>query len=102
MTAPQPAAPRQPLTLVYPSGATRQVFPDQLLSPGEVAILFRVDPKTVSRWANQNLIASVRTLGGHRRFRADEVYMKLYGPTTTPGPPIEGQDPLPSAVRREW
>lgn len=44
-----------------------------LLTPGEVATLFRVDPKTVTRWANAGRITSVRTLGGHRRFVEAEV-----------------------------
>jgi len=41
--------------------------------PAEVAAIFRVDPKTVTRWANSGKLASVRTLGGHRRFRQSEV-----------------------------
>ena len=44
-----------------------------LLTVAEVAEMFRVSPKTVSRWAQDHLISSVRTVGGHRRFRADEV-----------------------------
>ena len=44
-----------------------------LLTPGEVATMFRVDPKTVTRWANAGKITSVRTLGGHRRFSEDEI-----------------------------
>jgi excisionase family DNA binding protein len=47
--------------------------PDDLMTPAEVAAAFRVDPKTVTRWANQGKIPYVRTLGGHRRFRATEV-----------------------------
>ena len=46
---------------------------DQLLTPGEVASLFRVDPKTVTRWATAGRIGSIRTPGGHRRFRESEV-----------------------------
>ena len=45
----------------------------ELLTPGEVAVLFRVDPKTVTRWAQAGRIASIRTIGGHRRFRASDV-----------------------------
>lgn len=41
---------------------------DQLMTPGEVAKVMRVDAKTVTRWAAAGKIASVRTLGGHRRF----------------------------------
>lgn len=46
---------------------------EQLLTPGEVAALFRVDPKTVTRWATAGRIGSIRTPGGHRRFRESEV-----------------------------
>jgi excisionase family DNA binding protein len=46
---------------------------DELLTPAEVARIFRVDPKTVSRWAIAGKIDSVRTLGGHRRFYRSEV-----------------------------
>jgi excisionase family DNA binding protein len=44
-----------------------------LLTPAEVASLFRVDPKTVTRWANAGRLSSIRTLGGHRRYREVEV-----------------------------
>jgi excisionase family DNA binding protein len=46
---------------------------ERLLTPGEVAALFRVDPKTVTRWAASGRIRSIRTPGGHRRFRQSEV-----------------------------
>ena len=46
---------------------------ERLLTPGEVAALFRVDPKTVTRWASAVRIGSIRTPGGHRRFRESEV-----------------------------
>ncbi|GAA4557390.1 BldC family transcriptional regulator [Pseudonocardia xishanensis] len=46
---------------------------ERLLTPGEVATLFRVDPKTVTRWASAGRIGSIRTPGGHRRFRESEV-----------------------------
>lgn len=59
------------------------VPPPQLLAPREVAALFRVDPKTVTRWAEQGRLTTVRTLGGHRRFRADEVYALLRGSTSS-------------------
>jgi excisionase family DNA binding protein len=50
-----------------------QAVERKLLTPGEVARILRVDPKTVTRWASQNRIASVRTPGGHRRFFAAEI-----------------------------
>lgn len=46
---------------------------DSLLTPAEVAALFRVNPKTVTRWARSGKITAIRTLGGHRRFRATEI-----------------------------
>ena len=36
---------------------------EPLLTPAEVAALFRVDPKTVTRWANSGKLTSIRTLG---------------------------------------
>jgi excisionase family DNA binding protein len=45
----------------------------KLLRPAEVAAIFRVDPKTVSEWAKQGKLPSIRTLGGHRRFRPEDV-----------------------------
>ena len=44
-----------------------------LLTPSEVASLFRVDPKTVTRWAKAGKLTSIRTLGGHRRYKESEV-----------------------------
>jgi excisionase family DNA binding protein len=41
--------------------------------------MFRVDPKTVTRWAKDGRIAAIRTLGGHRRFRESEVRALLAG-----------------------
>ncbi len=54
---------------------------DRLMTPGEVAALFRVDPKTVTRWAVAGRIGSLRTPGGHRRFRESEVRALLRGET---------------------
>ncbi|HEU5157460.1 MAG TPA: BldC family transcriptional regulator [Streptosporangiaceae bacterium] len=55
----------------------------ELLTPAEVAHLFRVDPKTVTRWAQAGRIRSVRTVGGHRRFYKNEVEDLLYGSSST-------------------
>jgi excisionase family DNA binding protein len=46
---------------------------ERLMTPGEVAALFRVDPKTVTRWAIAKRIDCVRTPSGHRRFREADV-----------------------------
>lgn len=48
-----------------------------LLTPAEVAAIFRVDPKTVTRWAKSGKLTAIRTLGGHRRFRQSEVHKLL-------------------------
>jgi excisionase family DNA binding protein len=61
---------------------------ERLLTPGEVATLFRVDPKTVTRWAASGRISSIRTPGGHRRFREAEVRELLEGNDATPDPSI--------------
>jgi excisionase family DNA binding protein len=52
---------------------------EALLTPAEVASLFRVDPKTVTRWAKAGKLTSIRTLGGHRRYRESEVRALLSG-----------------------
>ena len=54
---------------------------EPLLTPSEVATLFRVDPKTVTRWAKAGKLTSIRTLGGHRRYRESEVRSLLEGNT---------------------
>lgn len=55
-----------------------------LLTPAEVANLFRVDPKTVTRWAKAGKLRSMRTVGGHRRYSKEQVEALL-------GFHIEGQ-----------
>jgi len=58
---------------------------ENLLTPSEVAALFRVDPKTVTRWAKAGKLTSIRTLGGHRRYKESEVkaLLKLILPNTS-------------------
>jgi excisionase family DNA binding protein len=58
--------------------------PPVLTTPGEVAALFRVDPKTVTRWARQGKLRSLRTLGGHRRYAAADVHAFLNRDEFTP------------------
>jgi len=62
------------------------VTTEALLTPAEVAALFRVDPKTVTRWARAGKLTSLRTLGGHRRYRESEVRGLLGGADTVDGP----------------
>jgi excisionase family DNA binding protein len=53
-----------------------------LLTPAEVASLFKVDPKTVTRWAKSGKLTSIRTLGGHRRYKESEVKALLLKTTS--------------------
>jgi excisionase family DNA binding protein len=46
---------------------------EQWLTPAEVAALFGVHPKTVTRWAKGRRLGFIRTLGGHRRYRLSDV-----------------------------
>jgi len=68
------------------TGGSREALGERLLTPGEVAQLFRVDPKTVTRWASAGRLGSIRTPGGHRRFRESEVRALLRGGAVIPAP----------------
>ena len=73
---------------------------DRLLTPGEVASLFRVDPKTVTRWAAAGRINSIRTPGGHRRFRESEIreLLRQDGAKSAPVPPVPPAPPAPRSA----
>lgn len=60
----------------------KKIETTHLLTPAEVAGLFRVDPKTITRWAKDGRLTSIRTLGGHRRYDAAEVEALLNGTRT--------------------
>lgn len=55
------------------------LVPEPMLTPTEVAELFYVTPKTVTRWAKAGKLSAIRTLGGHFRFRESEVRALLEG-----------------------
>lgn len=59
--------------------ASRTNLQEPLLTPAEVASMFHVDPKTVTRWARDGKLSSIMTLGGHRRYRELEVRALLQG-----------------------
>ena len=46
---------------------------DELLTPAEVAQMFRVNIRTVTGWARAGKLSKVRNLGGDMRFRASDV-----------------------------
>ena len=50
-----------------------QADADKLLTPAEVAAMFRVNAKTVTRWARSGRLSAIKTMGGHRRYRLSEV-----------------------------
>ncbi len=80
--------PRTVLTAAPTLGARESAGDEALLKPGEVAALFRVDPKTVARWARAGKLSTVRTLGGHRRFREAEIRALVDQAATTV--PVQG------------
>lgn len=60
----------------------RHIEPEaRLLTPAQVASLFSVDAKTVTRWAKQGKLRCIRTLGGHRRYYESEILDLLNRPT---------------------
>jgi len=67
--------------------------------------MFRVDAKTVVRWAREGKIGTIRTLGGHRRFRRAEVDALMEAGTTSrrhagAGPrPVEDEPRPPAAAQ---
>jgi predicted site-specific integrase-resolvase len=64
-------------TITPISGKNPAPFYEKLLTPAEVGAAFRVDPKSVTRWAKRGILSSTRTLGGHRRFFEAEVLAML-------------------------
>lgn len=67
-----------------PSSAALAAQAERLLTPAEVARLFRVDPKTVTRWAKAGKITAIRTIGGHRRYREAEILEHFHAPSEAP------------------
>ena len=46
---------------------------EMLLTRVEVAAMFHVAPTTITKWARAGKLTSIRTIGGHRRYREVEV-----------------------------
>lgn len=51
--------------------------PNEMLTPRQVAKEFGVIAKTVSRWGLSGKLPSIRTAGGHHRFRRSDVQALL-------------------------
>lgn len=77
---------------------TPDAEPERLLLPREVAALFRVDPKTVTRWALAGRIPFVRTPGGHHRFPEQAILaLRDHRRDRVPQSP-EPTEPIPDPV----
>lgn len=62
------------MTTPEPSWEARNLLGrEKPFTTGELAELFGVNPRTVSRWANARNIEHFKTLGGHRRYLAEDV-----------------------------
>ncbi len=96
----------QGATNAHPKHQTTGIGIPDLLTPSEVAEVFRVDPKTVTKWAESGKLSCIRTMGGHRRYKTAEIRALLV-PAVPPEPPSErpavncpvpGLGPLESAI----
>lgn len=47
--------------------------PDRLITTQEAARLLSVGPSSIKRWADDGRLPTIKTPGGHRRFRASDV-----------------------------
>ncbi|MXQ68345.1 helix-turn-helix domain-containing protein [Actinomadura rayongensis] len=72
-----------------------------LYTPAEVANFFRVDPKTVTRWARTGTLNPVTLPSGHRRYHASEIHRLLQvGNAPDDMPADDGADVTPAANPR--
>lgn len=60
-----------------PTGITAAGASQFNLKPADVAAMFSVNPKTVARWSTAGILQSIRTPGGHRRYRESDVVALL-------------------------
>lgn len=74
--AAHPTAPPKP-------DLTAVAVPAALLTPAEVATLFHVNSKTITKWARTGRLPYIQTLGGHHRYHHAEVARLLIA-TETP------------------
>lgn len=70
---------------IAPPTLSPQAASQHTLTPGQVAAMFNVNPKTVARWASSGLLGAIRTPGGHRRFRESDVVALLNRRTPVTG-----------------
>ena len=76
----------------------------RFLSRAEVAAIFDVSPTTITRWGREGKLPCVRTLGGQRRYRREDVLSLAEGLTPLPSQPDQrppgGQAPKGSRPAR--
>jgi excisionase family DNA binding protein len=65
---------------------------DDFMAMGDVARLAGVGASAVKRWTDEGLLPCVRTAGGHRRFRRDDVeaFLRARGGAAAPAEPWVG------------
>lgn len=83
-----------PYELPNPDGTSTTVGFDALLTPREVAALFRVNRNTIVTWANQGKLYCVRTKSGQRRYPETCVRAYLNGDYETAAAPPSGTPDL--------
>ncbi len=62
-----------------------------VLTPGEVADIFRVTPDAVRQWADDGKLASFKTPGGQRRFLRSDVE-RFFADAVEPAPALASTD----------
>ena len=83
-----------PASSVRPNGSDKHgTEPHQLLRSHEVAVMFDVTERTVINWAASGKLPSLRTIGGHLRFRRDDVMRLLSGASEPPAPAAASGQP---------
>lgn len=55
----------------------------EIMTPAQVAAIYKVNPKTVTRWAIAGKIPSIKTPGGHRRFFRSDIEKNINSITVT-------------------
>ena len=66
---------------------------ERMLRAREVALLFKVDPKTVTRWAKTGRLTPVVLPSGHRRYRAADVEALMSSTSRRARPVVQHQCP---------
>lgn len=71
---------------------TDKAIPERMLTAAEVAVLFGVAPRTITKWARLGKFPALVTLGGHRRFDPDDVRDFLTAARSRPPQPKQRKE----------